>query len=76
VLVAEHLRGDCTPDRLAPTLVELIRDERVRAAHLAGYDAAMRSLGAGGTSPSRKAADTILEIIAARRRQRAPTRQE
>jgi len=71
VLVAEHLRADCTPERLAATLVELIRDERVRAAHLAGYDAAMRSLGAGGTSPSRKAADTILEIIAARRRQQA-----
>jgi lipid-A-disaccharide synthase len=71
VLVVEHLRGDCTPDRLAATMVELIRDEPVRAAHLAGYDAAMRSLGAGDTSPSRKAADTILEIIAARRRQQA-----
>jgi len=70
-VVAEHLRGDCTPERLAATLVELIRDERVRAAHREGYDAAMRLLGAGGVPPSLKAADTILEIIAARRQQQA-----
>jgi lipid-A-disaccharide synthase len=67
VLVAEHLRGDCIPQRLAAALIELIRDERVRAAHLEGYDTAMRLLGAGDASPSLKAADTILEIIAARR---------
>jgi len=66
-LVAEHLGPNCTPERLAATLVELIRDEQVRAAHRAGYDAAMRLLGAGGMSPSLKAADTILAIIAARR---------
>jgi lipid-A-disaccharide synthase len=70
-VVAEHLRGDCTPERLAATLVELIRDERVRAAHREGYDAAMRLLGAGGVPPSLKAADTILEIITARRQQQA-----
>jgi lipid-A-disaccharide synthase len=70
-LVAEHLGPDCMPERLAGTLVELIGDERVRAAHREGYDAAMRLLGAGSLSPSLKAADTILEIIAARRRQRA-----
>ena len=70
-VVAEHLRGDCTPERLAATLVELIRDERVRAAHREGYDAAMRLLGAGGVPPSLKAADIILEIVAARRQQQA-----
>jgi lipid-A-disaccharide synthase len=66
-LVAEHLGPFCTPERLAATLVELIRDERVRAAHRDGYDAAVRLLGAGDLSPSLKAADKILEIIAARR---------
>jgi lipid-A-disaccharide synthase len=70
-LVAEHLGGDCTPERLAATLVELIGDERVRAAHREGYDAAMRALGAGGTSPSLNAADKILEIIAASRQRQA-----
>ena len=70
-LVAEHLALDCTPERLATTMVELIRDERVRAAHREGYDAAMRLLGAGNVSPSLRAADQILEIIAARRQQQA-----
>lgn len=70
VLVREHLGvADCTPDRLAATMAELIRDERVRAAHREGYDEAMRLLGAGGASPSLNAADAILEIIAARRQQ-------
>jgi lipid-A-disaccharide synthase len=71
-LVAEHLGPYCTAERLAATLVELIGDEQVRATHRAGYDAAMRLLGAGEMSPSLKAADKILEIIAARRRQQAP----
>ena len=66
-LVTEHVRGDRSPTRLAATLVELIQDERVRAAHLEGYDEAIRRLGSGGPSPSLKAADKILEIIAARR---------
>jgi len=71
-LVAEHLGPYCKPERLAATLVELIGDEQVRATHRAGYDAAMRLLGAGEVSPSLKAADKILEIIAARRQQQAP----
>jgi lipid-A-disaccharide synthase len=66
-LVGEYLREDCTPPRLAEALATLIRDERVRAAHLSGYDEAMRLLGAGGPSPSLNAADRILAIIAARR---------
>jgi lipid-A-disaccharide synthase len=71
-LVAEHLGPNCTPERLAATLVELIGDEQVRATHREGYDAATRLLGAGEVSPSLKAADKILEIIAARQRQQAP----
>jgi lipid-A-disaccharide synthase len=71
VLVTEHVRGDRSPARLAATLVELIRDERVRAAHLEGYDEVVRRLGSGDLSPSLRAADKVLEIIAARRRQQA-----
>src|SRR5262249_13258478 len=61
-LVPEHLRGDCAPEPLAATLVELIRDERVRSAHRAGYDEAVRRLRVAGQdgidlSPSRAAAD-------------------
>jgi len=71
-LVTEHVRGARRPADIAATLVELIRDERVRAAHLEGYGEAIRRLGSGGMSPSLKAADTILEIIAARRQQQTP----
>ena len=66
-LVPEHLRGRCAPEPLAATLVELIRDERVRSAHLRGYDEAIARLRAGGLSPSRAAADRILAILAAHR---------
>lgn len=66
-LVPELLGPGCTPERLAAALLPLLRDERVRAAHRQGYDEAMRRLGAGGPSPSLKAADRILAILAARR---------
>jgi lipid-A-disaccharide synthase len=68
-VVAEHLGPNCTPARLSASLVELVRDEQVRATHREGYDAAIRLLGAGELSPSLRAADKILEIIAARRQQ-------
>jgi lipid-A-disaccharide synthase len=70
VLVAEHLRGACAPEPLAAALALMIRDERVRSAHLAGYDEAMRRLRADGMSPSRAAADRILAILADRREAR------
>jgi lipid-A-disaccharide synthase len=71
-LVSEHLGPKCTPQSLVASLVELIRDEQVRAAHQDGYDAAIRLLGVGDLSPSLKAADKILEIIAARRQRQEP----
>jgi lipid-A-disaccharide synthase len=66
-LVPEHLRGQCAPEPLAASLATLIMDERVRSAHLAGYDEAMRRLRGDGGSPSRAAADRILAILAAAR---------
>ncbi len=68
VLVPEHLgRRPCMPEPLAASLAQLIQDERVRSAHLAGYDEAMRRLRGGEASPSRAAADRILAILAAKR---------
>ena len=66
-LVGEFLGGDCTPDKLAAAMAELIGDEAVRARHRAGYDQALRQLGVGGPSPSLRAADRILAVIAASR---------
>jgi lipid-A-disaccharide synthase len=66
-LVCELLGPNCTPERLAAALAELLGDERVRAAHRQGYDEAVRRLAGDGTSPSLRAADQILELVAARR---------
>jgi lipid-A-disaccharide synthase len=66
-LVDELLRERCAPDGLAAAVVRLVRDERVRAAHRAGYDEAVRRLGAGGDAPSLRAADKVLEIVGAYR---------
>jgi lipid-A-disaccharide synthase len=68
VLVTELLGDDCTPERLAVAVADLVRDEAVRSTHIAGYDEAMRRLGVGSLSPSRNAADRILAIISARQR--------
>lgn len=65
-LVPELLGPNCTPERLAAALAELVRDEQVRAAHRQGYDEAVRRLDGDGLSPSLRAADQILELVAAR----------
>ena len=67
-VVRELLRTECAPGPLAAEAERLVRDDRVRAQHLAGYDEALRRLGAGGQSPALQAADRVLAIIAARRR--------
>jgi lipid-A-disaccharide synthase len=66
-LVDELLRDRSAPDQLADAVVRLVRDERVRAAHRAGYDEAIRRLGEGGLPPSLRAAGKVLEIVGARR---------
>jgi lipid-A-disaccharide synthase len=66
-LVCELLGPNCTPERLAASLAELIRDERARATHRQGYDKVVRRLEGDGMSPSLRAADQILDLVAARR---------
>jgi lipid-A-disaccharide synthase len=66
-LVRELLRGECAPEPIAVEVARLVRDEPVRAEQVAGYAEAMRRLGVGGRSPSLRAADQVLAIIAARR---------
>jgi lipid-A-disaccharide synthase len=76
-LVPEHLSGAaCAPEPLAAALAELIGDERVRSAHRAGYDEALRRLRGDGLSPSRAAADRILAILAERRARAATGRKD
>ncbi len=67
-VVRELLGADCTPERIAAEAALLVGNDRVRAAHFTGYDETMRRLGAGDRSPSLRAADQVLAIVAARRR--------
>ena len=66
-LVCELLGPNCTPERLAASLAELVRDKRVRATHRQGYDEVVRRLEGDGMSPSLRAADQILELVTAHR---------
>jgi lipid-A-disaccharide synthase len=66
-VVRELLRRECTPETLAAEAARLVQDEQVRAAHVTAYDEAMRCLGPGDRSPSLRAADQVLAIVAARR---------
>lgn len=64
--VPECLQGDCRADRLAAEVDALLGSERAREAQRdAGLDA-LKKLGLGGDRPSRKAAETILNVIAAK----------
>src|SRR5262249_36554192 len=60
-LVPELLGHNCAPEPLAAAVAELLGNERLRAAHHEGYDAAMRQLEIAGVSPSIRAADQILD---------------
>jgi lipid-A-disaccharide synthase len=66
-LVCELLGPNCTPERLAASLAELVHDERVRTAHRQGYDQTVQCLDGAGMAPSLRAAEQILEFVAARR---------
>lgn len=66
-LVPEHLRGACAAEPLAASLASLIRDEAVRGAHRRGYDEVVARLRGTGASPSRAAAERVLQILDTRR---------
>ncbi len=62
-LVPELLQEDCRPDKLAATLLHLLRDENAAAAQRAGYAAALATLRAPEGSPSAAAAKAILAVL-------------
>lgn len=66
LVVPELLQGDCMPERLEGALIDVLTDEAVRAAQLTAFDQALDRIGRGAVAPSRRAAETILSLIAAR----------
>jgi lipid-A-disaccharide synthase len=61
-LVPELLQWDCTPDRLAAELARLLDDRATAAAQREGLAEVARALGAGGESPSLRAARVVLDV--------------
>lgn len=68
MLVPELLLEDATPDRLSSAVADLFEDESARAAQVSGYRDGLALLGQGGMSPSLRAADQVLAVIAAHNR--------
>ncbi|MBL4919153.1 lipid-A-disaccharide synthase [Szabonella alba] len=65
-VVPEFLGPDCRADRIAPALLDLLRDGPPRAAQIAAMDLTMERLGRGGDPPGLRAARSVLARLDAR----------
>lgn len=63
LVVPELLQEDCRADRLAPAVARLMDDPSARQEQLDGAREALARLGLGGESPSRRAAQQVLNMI-------------
>jgi len=62
-VVPERLQEDCTPEKLAASVDEILRSETVRASQQQAFKDVMRALGDPTPSPSERAAKVVLDII-------------
>lgn len=67
-VVPELLQEACTPERLAAAVGALLEDDERCRAQRAGFAEVKRRLAADGASPSDRAAEVVLDVIAARER--------
>ena len=67
-VMADFLQEECRAERTAPAVHAMLTDRAGRVARRAAMAEAMAELGMGGPSPSDRAAQTILDHIAERRR--------
>ncbi len=64
-VVPELLQQDCAPAALVAAIGRLLDDPGARMAQIAACQTALGQLGLGGMSPSLRAADEVLAVIAA-----------
>jgi lipid-A-disaccharide synthase len=64
--IPECLGRACTPDRIAQALRPVLSDPETRARQRDAMRAAMLALGAGGTPPGLRAAQSVLHFLARR----------
>jgi lipid-A-disaccharide synthase len=65
-LIPELLQHECTPDRLVEEVERLLSDPQARRRQIDGAQAALGMIGLAGEAPSLRAADKILELVAAK----------
>lgn len=63
MVIPELLQENCTPDKIATELHALLSDEPKRRTQISGLTHVAHWLGQGEFVPSRRAAETVLEII-------------
>ncbi|MDJ1156781.1 lipid-A-disaccharide synthase [Chelatococcus sp. SYSU_G07232] len=62
-VIPERLQWDCTPDKLAATLLPLLSDTPERRAQLAGFERLLGAMSTGDETPSDRAARIILDTV-------------
>lgn len=62
-VVPEFLQEDCTADRLAPALKDLLADGPARQAQLDAFARLDRIMSTGERTPSQRAADVVLQVL-------------
>jgi lipid-A-disaccharide synthase len=67
-VVPELIQQDCEPGRIAGEIERLLDEPERGDAQIAACQEGLRRLGLGELKPSRRAADVVLSIIAARQR--------
>ncbi len=68
-VIPELVQDACTAEDLAEEVERLLLEPEVAKAQLEGCQSALEDMGLGGTAPSLRAAQAILDIIAEERRQ-------
>jgi lipid-A-disaccharide synthase len=61
--IPEFLQRRCTPENLAPALVDILGDTPARQRQLKAFKQLEVILGAGGIDPSKRAAQAVLDLL-------------
>jgi lipid-A-disaccharide synthase len=64
--IPEYLQEDCTAEKLAAGMDEILSSERVRAEQRAAFKEVAEILGSRSPTPSERAAKVVLDIVRAR----------
>ena len=61
--IPEFLQRRCTPENLAPALVDILGDTPTRARQIEAFKRLDTIMGASGVGPSKRAAQAVLDLL-------------